>query len=244
MGISSFIRKLQLSGSELSSLGIAWIIFIIAFVPQALISGILSLVPGESVLSPTLTSQLSLIAFAIGGAFILHELGHKFAAQRFKAHAQFRLDREGMLITVVSIVLGFYFLVPGATFWQSELAQYDNIRGRVAVSGPIVNLFLGCFSLGCIGFGLNTNGMDLSTAINQGLLVVLEWIALNFGLISFFLNVYLGIFNLIPVWILDGKKILDWNELVWITMVIMFCLLIVAAKIAINLPFNFFIFHF
>ena len=244
MGISNFVRNLQLSGPELSALGVAWIIFILAFIPQALISGILSIVPGESLLSPAAAMQYSFIAFAIGGAFILHELGHKFAAQRFKARAQFRLDRFGMLITVISIMLGFYLLVPGATLWQSDLAQYDNIRGRVAVSGPIINLILGCLSLGCIGIGLTTASMNLTTATQQGLLVVFEWMALNFGYISFFLNVYLGIFNLIPFWILDGKKILDWNEFVWISLVLMFCSLIVAAKIAINFSFNFFIFHF
>lgn len=228
----SIFDKLQLSPSELTQFGIAWFIFIMAFVPQAILASFLVFTGDTSVLSAEFMARVSLMAFAIGAAFMFHELGHKFAAQRFKARAEFRLDRQGLLISAVSMALGFYLMVPGAVFWQSNLAKYDNVRGRVSASGPIINLLLASISLGLIGLGQG------STVLSPG------WILLTFGEVSFFLNVYLGLFNLLPVWIIDGKKILQWNESVWLTLVILFTSLIFAGFYAFEIKFYFFFFEF
>ena len=213
-------------------MGIAWFLMILAFAPQAIYSQIIVFTGSPSLIDPAVLTQASLMAFAVGASFILHELGHKFAAQRFHGRAAYRLDRQGLLYTIVSIFLGIYLLVPGAVFWESDLAQYDNVRGRVAASGPMVNLVLASISLGLIGLGLNAPEFSL------------EWILFSFGWISFYLNVYLGLFNLVPVWILDGRKIFAWNETVWLTMVMLFASLALAGFIGVGMRFSFFIFTF
>ncbi|MHA1991788.1 MAG: hypothetical protein ACW981_10825 [Candidatus Hodarchaeales archaeon] len=228
----SIFDRLQISPSELSALGIAWFVIIIAWVPQAIIGSILIFTGGNALLEPEFLATASLMAFAIGGAFILHEMGHKFAAQRFKARAAFQLDQRGLLITAVSVALGFYLLMPGAVFWQSNLGKYDNIRGRVSAAGPIVNLLLAGISLGLIAIGYGSPTLSIG------------WVFYTFGQISFYINVYLGLFNLLPIWILDGKKVLAWNETVWLTLIFMFATLIITGWLAFGIKFFFFLFSF
>ena len=209
--------KLNISNQELSHLGIAWFIFIIAFLPQTFIGTY----KNTGNLDYSLLN-MSIISFAIGFAFLFHELGHKFAAQYFKARAEFKLDARGLLITVISIAMGFYFLMPGATFWQSNLSQYSDVRGRVSGAGPIVNMHLACLSLGLFIF-------EKGAAING--IGSIDYVLFTFGYISFILNVYLGLFNLIPVWILDGKKIYEWSEIIWFCFVMMFIIPVIAIKV-------------
>lgn len=219
------LDKLKISNQELSHLGIAWFIFILAFVPQVALRGFNFTTDSQGALL-----NASIIAFALGFAFMLHEMGHKFAAQYFHAKAEFKLDPRGLLISAISIALGFYLLAPGAVFWESNLSKYSDIRGRVSASGPIVNLHLACLSIGLFIF----KGAPLGT---------IEWVLYNFGFISLYLNVYLGIFNMIPVWILDGKKIYEWSEIVWLCYLVMFFVPILAIKVVDpTFRFNFFIF--
>ena len=218
--------KLQISNQELAHLGVAWIVFILAFLPQIFIYSYVS--------TDNLNlafANVSIVSFALGFAFIFHEMGHKFAAQYFKARAEFKLDAKGLLISAVSIALGFYLLMPGATFWESNLSKYSDIRGRVSASGPIVNLHLACLSVGLFIFYNSPVG-------------TVGWIIFQFGYISLILNIFLGIFNLIPVWILDGKKIYEWSEMVWFCYLAMFMIPILAIKVVFpHFYFNFFFFR-
>ncbi len=217
--------KLKISNQELAHLGVAWLIFTIAFIPQAFLN-----IYHSSVDLNFALLNVSILSFALGFAFIFHELGHKFAAQYFKARAEFKLDPKGLIITAVSIALGFYLLMPGATFWQSNLSKYSDIRGRVSASGPIVNLHLACLSIAFFIFRNDPIGS-------------VGWILFQVGLISLYLNVFLGIFNMLPVWILDGKKIYEWSEMVWFCYLVMFMIPILAVKVVLpNFRFNFFFF--
>jgi len=38
--------------------------------------------------------------------------------------------------------------------------------------------------------------------------------------IGFSINLWLGLFNMLPFGVFDGKKILNWNRNVWVAMVI------------------------
>jgi Zn-dependent protease len=216
--------KLRLSSQELGHLGIAWLIFIIAFLPQTFLHSY-----GGSNDTQFALLSVSIMAFALGCSFIFHELGHKFAAQYFKARAEFKLDARGLLISAVSIALGFYLLQPGAVFWESNLSKYSDIRGRVSASGPIVNLHLACLSLSFFIFA----GAPVGSV---------EWMLFTFGQFTLILNVYLGIFNMLPIWILDGKKIYEWSEIVWFSYLVMFIIPILAMKVFNpRFVFNFFI---
>ena len=141
---------------------------------------------------------LSFIAVGIG--FLAHELiGHKIVAQRFGLFAEFRMWRSGLAIALFSSLIGFVFAAPGAVYvaprydlWGRAEHISKKKMGLVSIMGPVVNLVLaGAF------FALNYYyPSDL------------------FGL-AIFVNVWLGIFNMLPIPPLDGSKVFAWDKRIW-----------------------------
>lgn len=134
--------------------------------------------------------------FTVGIGFILHELAHKFVAQRFGCTAGYRLWKEGLAMALIfSIVFRFVFAAPGAVWiYKQYLSTREN--GIISVAGPVMNLVLAAiFSLIEIQTG-NT--------LIQG---VAFW--------GFRINLILALFNMIPFGPLDGRKVFVWNPAVW-----------------------------
>lgn len=134
---------------------------------------------------------LGLIAFfvLVSAAFILHEIAHKFKAQSYGCWSEFRLHPQGVFITLITLALGFGIIAPGATM----IAGYPDKEGmgKIALSGPLTNLFMAGFFL-----------------IIYPIFPTIAW----FGA---FFNAILAVFNLLPFFVLDGKKVLEWNSYVW-----------------------------
>jgi Zn-dependent protease len=132
----------------------------------------------------------------VGIGFVLHEMAHKFTAMRFGYWAEFHKDTQMLLIAVVLAALaGIVFAAPGATvIYGGSLSREQN--GKISIAGPITNLIL------CIPFGL----IYLVGAMGS-----LGLIGLIIGTVGFQVNAMIAFFNMIPVSVLDGKKILSWN---------------------------------
>jgi Zn-dependent protease len=126
-------------------------------------------------------------------AFLGHEYSHKLAAHHFGLWAEFRLNLLGAVLTGISIILPIKFVAPGAAM----LGGYSDDRtlGLVAVSGPLVNILM---SVVLLPFVFTSSGSYL-------------WPA-------FYVSSFIAVFNLIPVAILDGKKVFDWSKGVWALM--------------------------
>ena len=127
-------------------------------------------------------------------AFLIHELAHKFLAQYYGSWAEFRAEMYGLIITAISAlpIMPFKFIAPGAV--MVHLGDRQKF-GRVALIGPVTNLIMG-FSfllLSNISSDSNTHYFAIGASFNG-------WIAM---------------FNLIPMGVLDGQKIFDWNKIVW-----------------------------
>jgi Zn-dependent protease len=129
-------------------------------------------------------------------AFILHELGHKFLAQFYRAWAEFRLLLYGAVITAVSIFLPFKFIAPGVVWHSGNLSHSRS--GKVSWIGPLTNIALGT------GFLV---AYMIFAAVDSERPIFLAGVGFN-GWIAFF--------NLIPFMGLDGQKIFGWNKLVWV----------------------------
>jgi Zn-dependent protease len=137
---------------------------------------------------------VSLVTVGIG--FVLHEMAHKFTAMRFGYWAEFRKDTQMLLIAVVLAALaGIVFAAPGATvIYGAALSREQN--GKISVAGPLTNLLL------CIPFGL---------IYLAGISGTLGPIGLIIGTVGFQVNAMIAFFNMIPVSVLDGRKILSWS---------------------------------
>jgi len=146
----------------------------------------------------TIPITLGVSAFVVLAGFLLHELGHKFVAQRYGAWAEFRMYPLGLLLAIMMSFLGFLFAAPGAVYIAGRVTKKQN--GLISLAGPIVNLAIGgtflaaslLFPLGAVGY-------------------VLSLIAI--------MSLFLAGFNLIPIPPLDGYKIAVWNIPIYVGMV-------------------------
>jgi len=146
----------------------------------------------------SITNYQTIIIYlvAIGFGFILHELGHKIVAQYYGFVSEFRADFTMVLFILgLSLFLPFIFLSPGAVMVLGNPTIRQN--GIISVAGPVVNLIIAILSIILMFF-------VEPVSFFSNLLFITAWV-----------NVILGIFNMLPFWILDGKKVIEWSKEVY-----------------------------
>lgn len=170
---------------ERRDLLIAWLAISIAFT-------LIYIRGGVNVAELVFFFVMSLIT--VGVAFVLHELAHKFSAMRYGYWAEFQKDNQMLLVAVVMAALvGIVFAAPGATYIYGNATRTEN--GRISAAGPITNLLL------CIPFvALWLLGGELLAIV---------------GLVGLRVNAMIATFNMLPISILDGRKVLAWNPAVF-----------------------------
>lgn len=175
-------------------LGVA---FFIAFVG---IGTVLSLGPGNFFvriprinLSPFEVLGISLIA--VGPGFVLHELSHKFTARRYGYWAEFRMWPLGLLLALVTSMIGFIFAAPGATYISGlNITKLEN--GRISIAGPLTNVAVALVFIPLLVFAGGFWGY--------------------LGYYGVFINVWLALFNMLPIMPLDGAKVFAWSKSSWV----------------------------
>ncbi len=152
-----------------------------------------------------LKSIFPVVMIGLGLGFILHELGHKFTSMHYGYWAEFKLWPAGLIFALVSSFFGFVFAAPGAVYTYTGNYLDDKTNGIISIAGPVVNIVLALVFL-LIGAAIYAPAHYNTTM--QFIFIVC--------CLGFSTNCYLAAFNLIPVWNLDGSKVLRWNILVWI----------------------------
>lgn len=184
-------REEGTSSTEITHLTLAFLVLTLDFV---LLYGGLSVYDTST--------ELLLIAVAAAAAltaFVAHEMAHKVSAQRRGYWAEFRLSVPGLLVSVVTAVLGFLFAAPGATMIGGTADQDD--MGRISLAGPATNFV---FSLGFLA------GAFVAGAYPAGALPSLIFLFLAY------INAWFAAFNMIPIGPLDGAKVYRWSGAVWV----------------------------
>ena len=181
----------RLPPRERRDLLIAWLAISIAFT-------LIYVRGGVDLLGLVFFFVMSLVT--VGVAFVLHELAHKFAAMRYGYWAEFKKDNQMLLVAVVMAALvGVVFAAPGATYVYGNATRTEN--GRISAAGPITNLLL------CIPFAA------LALFSGGGLLALI-------GLVGLRINAMIATFNMLPISVLDGRKVLDWNPAVFAVLIV------------------------
>ena len=181
---------MNLFKSEIIHLFIAWVVLSIAFAWQGFSNFY------------ALYINLPIVLLAVGTGFIVHELSHKFVAIFYNAKARFVMWAYGLLFAVALALIsggGFVFAAPGAVYiWGKDLSRKEN--GIISVAGPLSNLIIAIlfFVLSLIIFQFYVSQF---------------MVTLFFTIIS--VNLFLGLFNMLPIPPLDGYKVLVWNKIVW-----------------------------
>ncbi len=191
---------MQFSKDEIRDiiLAIAALVFILMVKPLPYLGINLDVIPGY------------LLGISLG--FILHELAHKAMANRLGAEAFFKLWPQGVLFgLLISLVSPLKFLAPGAVVVYGQKFGRWKIRadrifttphgpalsrgemGLISVAGPIVNIIL--------AFVFLSSGN-----------AILQQVA--------YINAFLAVFNLLPIPPLDGSKIMLWNAVIWLFVIL------------------------
>lgn len=200
----------RISRREASDLIIAWFAISVAFslaLSRGIGMGMESSFQQITVETFLFYLILSMITFGVG--FILHELAHKFTAMRYGYYAEFRKDNLMLLIAVVlAVLVGIVFAAPGATI-ISGTGLTSKQNGRISAAGPLINLIL------CIPFALL---VFLSGSFN--LPTVSQTILSSIGIVGMQVNAMIAAFNMLPVSVLDGRKVLAWNPAIFIVLIV------------------------
>ena len=176
---------LRTSSTEMQHLFIAWIAISYAF--ALVLSGPARRDPfGEIVIYKFMLSLLT-----VGVSFILHELAHKVVAQRYNMWAEFRMSSSMLMFAVgLAYMMGALIAAPGAVQIYGNYATREQI-GRIGAAGPLMNVLLALAFTPLVGMG--------------GFLGEVG----SFGVL---INLWLAAFNMLPISVLDGKKVLAWSK--------------------------------
>jgi len=181
---------LRTSSTEVQHLFIAWIAISYAF--ALVLSGPARRDPfGEIVIYKFMLSLLT-----VGVSFILHELAHKVVAQRYNMWAEFRMSASMLMFAVgLAYVMGALIAAPGAVQIYGNYATREQI-GRISAAGPLTNILLALAFTPLVGMSGSLAGVGIG----------------DIGSLGVWINLLLAFFNMLPVSVLDGKKVLAWSK--------------------------------
>ncbi len=157
--------------------------------------------------------SLLISSILIGTAFLPHELAHKFVAIKKGQFARYVLWTRGILFTLITLFIGIGLVVPGFVAIvpldpKKRMNKKEN--GLVAFAGPATNTIVGAISL-LIGLPIYYHLIP----------IILPSVIQNIFLQIAMFNSLLALFNCIPVWQLDGKKILTWSKLAFFALIVL-----------------------
>jgi Zn-dependent protease len=211
------------TGAELKELALADIVLSVAFT-LVLLGGI-----GTAIQFPDALLYFFPIALiAITLTFVLHEMMHKFVAQRYGAIAAFKASRIGLIITLIPSMLGFLIGLPGATIIYSNRFTQEE-EGIVSLAGPLTNfaVFFVFLAVGMIEYPHFLSQVLLSFTGGANLSYFQNMIN-----ITLFISLILAFFNMLPIYPLDGSKVLKWSKPAYLaTLASIFVLLILIVPI-------------
>lgn len=200
----------RISRKERNDLIIAWFAISVAF--SLAFTGGVGVFMGDSLQQTTLGIYLVYLVLSmvtVGIGFVLHELAHKFSAMHFGYWAEFRKDNLMLVVAVtLAALVGVVFAAPGATMiYGAGVTREQN--GKISAAGPVTNLIL-CIPFACILFISSVLGPASSS---QNLLALT-------GMVGIQVNAMIAAFNMLPVSVLDGKKVLAWNPAIFAVLIV------------------------
>ena len=144
-----------------------------------------------------LLSSIPISFFGLLTAFFVHELSHKFMAQKYGLWSEFRMFPSGLVISVIlGIFTGIVFAAPGAVMFRGEVRNFE--MGRIAAAGSSANIIIASITLPLYLF----------------VFFEVSFLGKLVGFVCL-VNALLATFNLLPLGPLDGAKVIRWNGIVW-----------------------------
>jgi len=141
---------------------------------------------------------IPLTLVVVGFGFIFHELAHKFVAIRYGYWAEYQMWIQGLVLCLITAYFGFLFAAPGAVYIHGEyLSKKEN--GIISIAGSATNLIFAIIFL---------------------LIIKITGQLYYWAYLGMFINGFLAFFNQLPIGGLDGSKVIRWNPIIWILIII------------------------
>jgi Zn-dependent protease len=140
-------------------------------------------------------------------AFAPHELAHKIVAFTYGYAAKFKASLLGILIMMlISFITQGNFTTGYAGYVEIQAKRIEKDRlANIALAGPLTNILTGL----------------LLAAINDILMPTLLLPAMLYLRMGSVVCISIGIFNLLPIGMLDGQKVFSYSKRLWIASVIL-----------------------
>jgi Zn-dependent protease len=179
-----FLGRIRTSRRELLDLIKAWVAISAAF---AILLG--------GGLSSDLISYFIIASLSVGLGFIAHEMSHKLTAQKYGCTAEFRSWDQMLVLAVILSFFGLIIAAPGAVLISrpANIRISKRMNGKISSAGAIANLAVAA--------------LFLSLA-----LIPVTGVLFEIAKFGFMINTWLALFNLIPFWMFDGRKVLEWSR--------------------------------
>ena len=178
------------SGIEIRDILIAWFALGVAFSFTQF-----TFLRGATLDAGSFAVFLGISLVTVGPGFVFHELSHKFVAQRYGFWAEFRMWPMGLVLALVTSLLGIIFAAPGATYISGvNITGEEN--GKISIAGPLVNVLIGALFF----------PLTFSSSV----------LLFDIGYLGSYVNIFLALFNLLPLGPLDGSKVWRWNRFIWV----------------------------
>lgn len=197
------VKQMSFSKIEIDHLFKSWAVISIAF----------ATIMSNNLFSLEFLYALLVSGIAVGFAFVIHELSHKYMAQKYHCKAEFRANFPMLgLMFVLALLFKVIFAAPGGVLIQRGYLTRKQY-GKIALAGPFSNLVLALFFL------------LVSSITNPGIINAI-------GSYGFIINSWLALFNLLPFGSFDGSKVLHWNKKVYFVVIgISFILLAISQNV-------------
>ena len=149
-------------------------------------------------------SILPIVMVGAGIGCLLHELGQKYVAMKYGYEAEFKAWPLGLVIALATAFIGWVFAAPGSTQVYADHVS-DEMNGKISIAGPMANMALALIFIviAILAYPLKSHSMTFT----------LIYLICTVG---FSVNSFLATFNLLPLYSLDGTKVLKWNIKYWI----------------------------
>ncbi len=157
-----------------------------------------------------------IFAITVGSGFLLHELSHKYVANKLGCHARYEAWVGGLVLMLGLVIVPQIlwnmrlpvFLAPGAVMIYSMRGLDPRSNGLISVAGPLMNICLAGLFFVLATLFVGGPVLGLTTSQNSALNMVL--------VMGVQVNLMLAMFNLLPVYPLDGIKVLMWDWRIWL----------------------------
>jgi hypothetical protein len=128
----------------------------------------------------------------------------KLMAKRFNCESRYVLSKIGMILTVLTAISPLRFLSPGMLIVPEINYLSKKQQGLISFIGPIINLALGIAYLFLGAFLITPNNPEIPRLMLNGSFLVSQFV----------------LFGLLPLGLSRGRKIYNWNKIIYFTMLI------------------------